>query len=176
MHGNRLWGEQNKEADSLKRTSVSTSITTAACLLICYVACKLCTHLNAQALHDIRLTAKIPPFFIDPILSGPNKKSFWDNGKFLINREDLTAHRRREGSLHLLTVLLHVVEGTGYFFLETTANRMWEHNKPLYHSWSTQKKSSNKWVLCSPFLNTLLVTGYLYIKLIMRKEKHWLHG
>jgi len=61
MNASSLCCQQNQGADSLTRAKASTSVTPAACLLICYVAGKLCTHLNTPALNEGRLTSKTPP-------------------------------------------------------------------------------------------------------------------
>lgn len=76
MNANCLWYMQYQNADSLKKTpNASTSITIKACSQICYMVCKLCTHLNACTLNEVWLTSKLPPFYIDSILVGPDKEA-----------------------------------------------------------------------------------------------------
>lgn len=81
-------------------------------------------------------------------------------------------HRKRELSAQppLTTslktlVVAHSGGGWIFLFLKPIADRMWEYNKPLYHSWSIKKtKSENQRMLYSLLRNALHITDYLYIK------------
>lgn len=53
------------------------------------MVCKLYTHLNAYTLNQVWLTSKIPPFYIDSVLVGPDKEA-------VEIMENSSSHRRSD--------------------------------------------------------------------------------